>query len=500
MAFGYGTALRQRKAGQPVDPSIPLPNTASGAMPYRIGIDDQDRGDPSMPVRTGDQQPDPKAAAMDAVAGRPNRPNAASAPSGAATPAVRLPDAGGGEKVPMRLRHPGLFAFMASLAYGDEAPSFLKGVRDEDFRKKQLDLEARKVGVSERLAGSRIGASANWPPPKEQWPAGRIPGTKKDQWFAEPGRKMTVDKWGRRVNVQGGRATPIQEQTQPGQPDVPLEVPPPQPHQPAPQRPVPHFKTDERGNETVTWVYPPGSQGSGAPQGSAPPLQPSQGGPAGQPGMVHQDLGFKVAPSASMQGLHQQLQESTRLLDELGKNFAKRPQSEWMKGAQTAGANMFGRGLGADLGLAGIPGHIGAEGQNAQIHENDRKALAVTLTFPLTLSRRGGEGAQQKLLDIIPHWTSPPAVWATFDRQMRDLIRIADTAPWGTPGSQDYEQAAGEYEARLNRAAAAVQAAQEQYGGGAPAAPAPTGAARHLSGGKPRRDPRDLANEALGPR
>jgi len=166
--------------------------------------------------------------------------------------------------------------------------------------------------------------------------------------------------------------------------------------------------------------------------------KPSGEGPSEPAKPVVNEAGHQVkkTPAASMQGIQQQLDNTSTLLEEMKGNYRQRPSSTTKQAIGTAGANLLSRGVGAEMGLSGLASKID---KHAVIHERDREALATTLAFPLTGSRRSVEGARKSLLDIIPHYTDPPEVWDVFDKQMQALITNARKMPWGESPSTAQE-------------------------------------------------------------
>jgi hypothetical protein len=166
---------------------------------------------------------------------------------------------------------------------------------------------------------------------------------------------------------------------------------------------------DEQGK--AMWFPKPGA----GPLKAIPALDP-QGGQV------------RKSPPANLLGIQQQLDTVQTLVGEMRSNYQQGPTSGIKRGVGTAGANLFSRGVGAQLGLSGLASQLD---QHAVIHERDREAAATALAFPLTGSRRSVEGARQSLLNIIPHYSDPPEVWQTFDRQMQQLVENARRMPWG---------------------------------------------------------------------
>lgn len=155
----------------------------------------------------------------------------------------------------------------------------------------------------------------------------------------------------------------------------------------------------------------------------------------------------KKAPSANLQGIQQQLDNASLLLANMRANYnqaLKQGQGGIIRGVGTAIANTAGGETGAKFGLSGLAGKLNAK---ALKHERDREAVATSLAFPLTGSRRSVEGARQSLLRIIPHFSDPPDVWKFFEDQMREVIANSRKMPWGTTVNN-----ADTYAADLDRA------------------------------------------------
>lgn len=243
--------------------------------------------------------------------------------------------------------------------------------------------------------------------------------------------------------------------------------------------PTPNPETGELENEHDLGVAPQGYVLSYDQDGNAiwikrpsgnvvGPSEPGVSGaalpgeaPTGKPGVIpvigSSGKNVKKVPPANLVGLQQQLDNATKALDEMKENWLQRPKSGIMQGVGTAGANLLSRGMGAELGLSGLASAID---QHAVVHERDREALATMLAFPLTGSRRSVEGARKSLLDIIPHYTDPPEVWAVFEKQMRQIINNARRMPWGEQPNTSQDA----YSAMLDALVAAAPGARPPTG------------------------------------
>lgn len=204
-----------------------------------------------------------------------------------------------------------------------------------------------------------------------------------------------------------------------------------------------------------------------APQPTEGGQQPQGGGPSNVlgPRLNRQgirELGFKKIPGTNIQGIQQQLDNADLMLNEMRSNWLQRPPGAARQALGTASANLMSRGIGANLGLSGLASAIDP---HAVIHERDREAIATTLSFPLSGSRRGMEGARQSLLGIIPHYTDPPEVWDAFDTQMRQLIANSRRMPWGDNPEGAAQQYENSFDSVLANVSSATTNKSGQYAG-----------------------------------